>query len=273
MEVNKLDNKKIIAYTKKGIALRRLGKLGKRPAYKGNFKQGDSLTDLIRHDGNIGILTGRVSGLICVDIDRHGEVDGVKELREFLDAHQLKLPRTRVIESPNHGLHYYYKLPEKYFDTKFKPNSDIIKGVDFRNHGQFMVAEDSEIITEHGSILHYKVVNDIPFDEIPEVPEWLIELYSKGEDTGTENDQVMTFIAKKMTEWTLGATEGNRNNWLAAQVGFMFGQRMTIDKVVLWANIINNNFIVPKLDQSEVNAMIESIHNSEKYKRKGEENA
>lgn len=265
-----MNNRKIIEYSKKGIALRRLGKLGKRPAYKGNFKQGDSLMDLIRHDGNLGILTGRVSGLVCVDVDRHGDVDGLEELASYLRNSGVVLPKTRVIESPNQGLHYYYKLPDKYFNTKFKPNIDIIKGVDFRNHGQFMVAEDSKIVDENGELKRYEVIHDIPFDEIPEVPEWLIELYSKGEDTGTDNEQVMTFIAKKMTEWTLGATEGNRNNWLAAQVGFMFGQRMTIDTVVLWANIINNNFIVPKLDQSEVNAMIESIHNSEKYKRKGE---
>lgn len=270
-----MEKSKLVQYYKQGIALRRLTKMGKVPAYKGNFKQGDSLSDLLKWDGNIAILTGKVSGLVCIDVDRHttknGElIDGVVSLRDFMKNNDLKLPQTRVVKSPNDGLHYYYKLPEKYFNTKFKPTSDLIKGVDFRNHGQFMVAEDSIIPNENGEKTYYMVVKDIPFSDIPEVPEWVIELYSKGEDEGKENEQVMTFIATKMNEWTKGAPEGNRNNWLTAQVGFLIGQRLPINKVAIWANVINNNFIHPKLDQEEVNAMINSLHNSEKYKRKGE---
>lgn len=267
-----MEKRKILEYAKLGIAMRRL--TNKKPAYKGSFKQGDSLADLIKWKGNIGILTGKVSGLVCVDIDRHmtkkGEViDGVIELKEFLLNHDLTLPKTRTIKSPNDGLHYYYKLPENMFESKFYPNIDMIKGVDFRNHGQFMVAEDSVLETEHGSLKHYKIINDIPFSEIPEAPEWLLELYQKPVRDYQENGDLMTFIASKMVYWSKGADEGNRNNWLAAQVGFLIGQRMPHDEVYKWANIINQNFIKPPLDVSEIIPMVEAISSSEKYKKEG----
>ena len=79
----------------------------------------------------------------------------------------------------------------------------------------------------------------------------------------------MTFIASKMVYWSKGADEGNRNNWLAAQVGFLIGQRMPHDEVYKWANIINQNFIKPPLDVSEIIPMVEAISSSEKYKKEG----
>lgn len=270
-----MKREKIIEYSKQGIAMRRL--VEKKPRYKGSFKQGDSLIDLLKWKDNIGILTGKVSGIVCVDIDRHmnnkGEViDGVVELKDFLINHDLKLPKTRTIKSPNDGLHYYYKLPPEYFETKFYPNIELIKGVDFRNHGQFMVGEDSIVTDDNDKKQVYKVVNDVPFNEIPVVPDWLLQVYKKPVRDKNDPNQRMTFIANKMTYWTEGAGEGNRNNWLTAQVGFLTGQNMAENEVMQWAEILNENFIKPPLEQSEIVAMVESITNSEKYKKKGEEN-
>lgn len=260
-----MNKDKIISYHKQGLALRRLN--GKRPAFKGAFDKGDKLAELLSWSDNIGILTGRVSGVICVDVDRHGELDGVQTLSYYLLENKVALPTTRVIKSPNDGYHYYYKLPDKYNEARFYPNIDEIKGVDFRNHGQFMVAEESEI---DGRL--YEVISDVPFSELPDAPQWLLDLYLKDDGSHEIANDEPTFIANKMMEWQRGANEGFRNIWLTRQVGFLFRQRLPIESIYYWANIINVNFIKPPLEQEEINAMIGTIARAEAIKKQRKEN-
>lgn len=245
---------------KNEFALRRLN--GKRPAFKGAFNKGDSIEDVMNWDGNLGILTGKLSGVVCLDVDVHNGIDGMKNLKQYMKDNNIdSLPTTRSIMSPTGGMHFYYKLPEKYNDTRFHPNVVKIEGLDFRNHGQFMVLEGSE--TEKGV---YKTVIDMPFEQIPQVPDWLIELYKKPvvKDSNTGE---LTFIGTKLEEWSKGVTNGNRNIWLTRQVGFMFRQNMSIEQVYQWASIINVNYIKPPLDNEEIVAMINSVNRSEAIKR------
>lgn len=281
-----MNNQVKLELIKQGFALRRL--IGKKPAYKGSFKQGDSIQDVMDWQGNLGILTGKLSGYVCVDIDRHGKHDGVIKLKEFLEGHQLTLPRTRIIKSPNDGLHYWYKLPKEYEEKRFYPNLDIIKGVDFRNTGQFMVAEGSVVSVGHPMFksdgtpikdkngdqiikmkdVAYKCIVDVPWEEVPYAPTWLLELYVKPESKNTNDGGLQpTFVASKLMEFEKGVSSGNRNNWLTQQVGFLIGQRMPSASVRHWANVINQEFINPPLTTQEVENMLDSLTRSENYKQ------
>lgn len=258
-----MKRSKIEELHKLGFAMRRLK--GKVPAFKGAFDKGDELDDLLNWTDNIGVLTGYLSGVVCLDLDVHNGINGMQNLKDFMISHELKLPRSRTIKSPTGGQHIYYKLPVEYNDRRFHPNVEFIEGLDFRNHRQFMVLEDS--VTEKGK---YEIVVDIPFSDIPTCPQWILDLYLKEEATATEHDGKPTFIGSKMIEWGSGVQSGNRNNWLTKQVGFMFRQGMDFQNVFKWASVINVNFIEPPLEQKEVEAMINSVGRNEMLKRKKE---
>lgn len=242
-----------------GFELRRLK--GKRPAFKGSFQQGDSVRDILDWSGNLGVLTGRLSGVVCLDLDVHGDVNGIENLTNYMKERELKFPDTRQIKSPTGGLHLYFKLPVREFEERFAPNLDVIKGLDFRNHNQFMVLEGSE--TEKGE---YKVVNDVAWRDIPVCPKWILDLYRREKATDS-NDGTPTFIASKLMEWSEGMSAGNRNIWLTRQVGFMIRQNMTLQAVYEWASIINVNFIKPPVENEEIVAMINSVNRAEQAKR------
>jgi len=77
-------------------------------------------------DANIGIVTGKVSGItvVDVDIDHGGKVDG--------------LPPTLIVKTGNGGWHYYYQ-----YEEGITIGAGIKQGIDIRGEGGFVVAPPS----------------------------------------------------------------------------------------------------------------------------------
>lgn len=62
---------------------------------------------------NVGVVMGRVSGLVGIDIDG-------PEGREWIKQNQADLPATRMFETPNGGMRYLYRHPiEDVYTHKF----------------------------------------------------------------------------------------------------------------------------------------------------------
>lgn len=66
----------------------------------------------VQEGGNVGTLTGSKSGIAVIDIDTHNGVDGLGNLKEFLETYDITLPKTQVVRTPSGGWHYYFKLDE-----------------------------------------------------------------------------------------------------------------------------------------------------------------
>lgn len=114
----------------------RLKKNGKAPFLAGAFN-GEAeylIKTWIKEGGNVGTLTGSASGIAVIDIDNHNGVDGLGNLKEFLDTYDIELPKTKVVKTPSGGYHYYFKLDEKYNETQFIQNHSQLEGVDFQTH-------------------------------------------------------------------------------------------------------------------------------------------
>ena len=111
-------------------------------------------------DANIGIVTGRISDLIVVDIDQGADI-----------ASLPSLPPTYTIRSGGGGYHMYYRYPKDfigYIETK----AGIREHVDIRADGGLIVAPPSL----HASGKYYTVDASCPsIDEIVEAPEWILE--------------------------------------------------------------------------------------------------
>jgi hypothetical protein len=84
---------------------------------------------------NVGILTGRRSGLLVLDVDpRHGGDDALAEL----EAEHGKLPETPLVLTGGGGLHYYFAHPGGEVRSV-----ELAHGLELKGDGSFVVAPPS----------------------------------------------------------------------------------------------------------------------------------
>lgn len=111
-------------------------------------------TGLNKND-NAGVLTGRISGIIVLDIDD-----------ELLFPPGYDFPSTFTVETSK-GYHHYFKLPDD--GKKYGGRSIQTDGYDIKVDGGYVVAPWSK----HPDGQIYKIVNDA---EVADAPEWLLKL-------------------------------------------------------------------------------------------------
>lgn len=113
---------------------------------------------------NIGILTGKESGIIVVDIDpRHG---GDQSWRRFSQQH--KIHPTLTVQTGGDGQHLYYQYPTQGMRNK----AGVLPGIDIRADGGFIVAPPSV----HASGKRYEWSNNLAIQPCPEA---LLKLLSR----------------------------------------------------------------------------------------------
>lgn len=236
----------------------RLKKNGKAPLVAGAFN-GESeelIKAWVQEGGNVGTLTGSASGIIVVDLDRHGESDGVDSLNNLLEAYDIELPKTTVVKTPNNGYHYYFKLPSKYYDIQLKQNVNGYEGIDFQSSGRFVVAPPSQIDGRP-----YEVIRDVT--ELPELPEKLLEILVDKSITKKNKKRVRKWTANLLGDIIAGCPQGGRNIWLSQQIGKLFATGLDHEEVKVWAQYVNQIGCNPPLDNDEVMQTYESLRKRE----------
>lgn len=235
----------------------RLKKNGKAPLVAGAFNGEDFklIQAWIKEGGNVGVLTGSVSGIAVIDIDNHNGVDGLGNLKEFLDTYDITLPKTKVVKTPSGGLHYYFKLDEQYNDTQFIQNHPQIEGVDFQTHGRYVVAPPSKIDGNY-----YEVVRDVELAELPE--KWL-EMFTDKSIQKKNKKRERKWTANLLGDIIAGSGEGGRNIWLTTQIGKLFATGLNHDEVRVWSLYVNQIGCVPPLSEDEVLQTYESVRKRE----------
>lgn len=81
---------------------------------------------------NVGIVTGKVSGICVIDID---EPEGFEAIQEYIPD-SLEIPAART---PKGGQHLYFRAP----DPCPGNNAKLIPGCDFRGEGGYIIAPPS----------------------------------------------------------------------------------------------------------------------------------
>ncbi|MDA8347445.1 MAG: bifunctional DNA primase/polymerase [Pseudomonadota bacterium] len=113
---------------------------------------------------NVGIATGRRSGLLVVDIDpRHNP--------QWLDAlRELNLPRTFTVRTWSGGWHLYYQ------STGDGPSSGtvLLPGIDWRCNGGYVVAPGSSV-----EDAQYTIARNLPIAPAPALLLARIEAHRK----------------------------------------------------------------------------------------------
>lgn len=235
----------------------RLKKNGKAPLVAGAF-DGESeelIQKWVQEGGNIGTLTGSASGIAVIDIDTHNGVDGLGNLKEFLDKYDITLPKTKVVKTPSNGYHYYFKLDEKYNETQFLQNHHQLEGVDFQTHLRYVVSPPSQIDGNY-----YEVVRDVELAELPE--KWL-EMFTDKTITKKNKKRERKFTANLLGDIIAGCGEGSRNIFLTSIIGKLFATGLEHEEVRVWSLYVNQISLNPPLSEEEVLRTYESVRKRE----------
>ena len=235
----------------------RLKKNGKAPLVAGAFN-GESeelIQKWVQEGGNVGTLTGSASGIAVIDIDNHNGVDGLGNLKEFLETYDITLPKTKVVKTPSNGYHYYFKLDEKYNETQFLQNHSQLEGVDFQTHLRYVVAPPSQIDGNY-----YEVVRDVELAELPD--KWL-EMFTDKTITKKNKKRERKWTATLLGDIIAGCGEGSRNIFLTSIIGKLFATGLSHDEVRVWSLYVNQISLNPPLPEEEVLRTYESVRKRE----------
>lgn len=188
-------------------------------------------------DDNVSyaIDTGR-SNLVVVDCDNKNDQNGVQNfLNQALEFEGI--PQTLTVETPNDGLHFYFKAPKEYL-VKSSAGTVLGEGIDIRANGGYIVAPGSKLKTEDGSIKDYRVEDQE--SEIAELPQWILQKI-KSHTVKKDVKPVIEYVdddvsdreevdRKAALEWALAkmgqAIEGTRQETLNSLSYFMGRKRV-----------------------------------------------
>lgn len=156
-----------LSYAKRGWAVLACKARGKAPATKHGFKDATTQNASIvpvwaaNPEANVGIATGRVSGIVVLDVDpRNG---GDASLLELERTHG-SLPDTVSVATGGGGRDFYFAAP------KGPVRSGVLAdGLDFKADGGYVIAPPS-IHPDGGQ---YRWLNDPARSNLAPCPEWL----------------------------------------------------------------------------------------------------
>jgi len=184
---------------------------------------------------NVGIVTGKASGIIVLDVDpRHEGSNSLDSLvQSFGD-----FPKTARVITGGGGQHIYFRNP----DSTVGNRVNIRPGLDLRAEGGYIVAPPSL----HKSNRLYEWENEMQVDQLADPPDWFLELLQKPKQplhTGT-------------TELIF---EGNRHNFLTSKAGSLKRAGIQGHPLHLAIQALNQERCSPPMTDQEVYTIAKSI--------------
>ncbi len=145
---------------------------------------------------NVGIVTGKISNLVVVDIDpRHGGSDEA-----------FKVIETVKSATGGGGWHYYFQ-----YEDGIQNGANIRPGVDVRGEGGYVIAPPSSHVSGKNYEWLITPSKGKPFAKLPDfIKEWI---HTQKESTKSPNSK--TRVSKLLN----GVGEGKRNESAASVVG------------------------------------------------------
>lgn len=188
-------------------------------------------------NSNIGIVTGKASGIVVVDVD--GD-NGDAAFRHLCANHNF-VPETLTV-STGRGRHHYFAHPGVQV-----PNSAgaIADGVDVRGDGGYIVAPPS--VHRSGAIYKWAAEDQA----LQQIPDWLLQRMLSGKRKPKK-------VAAQSSETI---AEGRRNTTLTSIAGGL-RKRGLDEPDILEALLKENDYRCrPPLDPAEVRLIARSISN------------
>ena len=193
---------------------------------------------------NVGVLTGSISGIICLDID------GPEGL-EALTARGYALPPTAVSRTAR-GWHYIFRHPGGVVPNAVK----LLPGVDLRADGGLFVAAPS--VHASGRTYQWELTPDEA--GIADPPAWLLEAIRQAAAQAKPHRLTAE-------DWSRDIPEGQRNTELTRRAGSLLaGGRMEPAEALTMLLAWNQAHCKPPLPEDEVRRIVASIARAEAAK-------
>jgi len=183
-------------------------------------------------DANLGLATGRRSGVYVVDVDKKN--DGPSRWQELLDRHGETSTATSM--TGGGGFHLFFEAPP--FEL---PNSTgrLASGIDTRGDGGYVVLPPS--VHESGKTYEWS-----SWVKTRPLPNWI-------------SDAVRQPMPKSRPLTTGGIVEGVRNDTLARYAGALRNVGAGRDSIEAALSAINDATVDPPLPEREVRLIAKSI--------------
>lgn len=191
-------------------------------------------------NANIGIVTGKNSGIIVLDVDpKHG---GQETLLRLIDEYGV-LPDTPISHTGGGGLHYVFAYPGYEISNSA---GKLGAGLDIRADGGQICAPPSVHASgnQYKWDEHYKPSKFKP----AQMPIWMIELLSREKEVSVMPSGEQGFYEA-----------GTRNSSLTSLAGTMHKRSMTKETILVALQSENERRCYPPLSEDEVKSIVESI--------------
>lgn len=190
-----------------------------------------------RPSSNIGIATGKPSGIVVLDIDG-------AEGYQFLESRGYEIPETLTVITGK-GKQYYFKAPEAEMNNRASMGGKETK-VDFRGDGGYVVAPPS--IHPSGAVYEFEDWDT----EVADCPQWLIDLHKEvNKSTGSS-------VAEEVMNGAPIA-DGARNATLTSVAGRLRQQGEGFNFILNYIRGINLSQCEPPLEDAELHKISESV--------------
>ncbi len=189
-------------------------------------------------DANIGMVTGKISNMVVVDVENGGSIDG--------------LSTTVISKTGGGGWHYFYKYPENGLNNATR----IREKMDIRGDGGYVVLPPSL----HSSGNRYEWKNSPEMATLAELPKWVKNIRSENQKNVTDWDKFL-----KTTN-----PEGTRNTRTTQITGKLLKHlpQNLWHKAGHFIKGWNKEKNDPPLPEKEIENVITSIASSESNKNK-----
>jgi len=194
-------------------------------------------------DANVGIVTGRVSGLVVVDVvPRHG---GAESLQQAEREH-APLPPTVEAATGGGGRHLYFAHPGGLLRNRV----GILPGIDLRGDGGCVVAPPS---LHPGGRRYRWAAGRAPGEVgLAPLPSWLLPAAHAGAPRGHSLAHWRELVRQDIVE-------GTRNNTLASLAGHLLWHGVDAEVVLELLLAFNRLRCRPPLPDDEVARVVASI--------------
>lgn len=182
---------------------------------------------------NLGVKTG--NGYIVIDVDNINGKNGNKVIEKFLD----EFPETRIVRTPNDGMHIYYKVNK---EVRCKVN--LYEGIDVRGDGGYVVGVGSVINGKE-----YKMDSGARIAEANEAVYHFLEGgYKLEKEYKYEDTQSSDYIY-----------EGERNDRIFKEATALKAKGLNYLSIVAAMKEENQLKCIPPLDEKEVLTICSSV--------------
>lgn len=226
----------------------------------------NTIREWFTYDPNYNLAINlQASGLAVVDLDNHSNgVNGIRTYSEYIRNHgdsYVDTLRTYTEITPRNGFHIFYKLNHDLGnkDIQLMPGVELLTG-------KTVIAPSFINEFEKGYKAEYQGFQELSYDKIQPLPEWIIELAKDSLKQKPNTAFTFSYDSGKRTKTTLYfemlvnglGQKGIRNSNLASLIGGLLYRGVSADAIVELAKLANNNTPEP-LSTTELDRTIRSI--------------